>query len=359
MWVIILLKRFALILSMLLIFPITACADDISAQSAIVIDADTGTILYEKNAYEERPIASTTKIMTALLAIESGRLDETVKITDEMLQTEGSSLGLKKNDTITLNDLVVGMMLTSGNDSANAVAYHLAGGLKEFSDLMNKRAGEIGMKNTYFVTPSGLDEGGHHSTAYDMAILTAAAVDNEAFCKIVSMQSAKITISGKEVTVYNHNRLLAMDESIFGVKTGYTEKAGRCLVSAENYYGNKLICVTLCAPDDWNDHINLLNQSEKKYNEYEISDTVNINIVGASVNTVTASYKKKYYILSDLKLEIYHSPFVYAPVKAGDILGYVYVYSNENLVERLPIEADEDVKYYGGQKRSTTSEIYG
>ncbi|MGN1203266.1 MAG: D-alanyl-D-alanine carboxypeptidase family protein, partial [Eubacterium sp.] len=229
-------------------FPITAYGTDISAQSAIVMDADTGIILYEKNAYEERSIASTTKIMTALLAIESSRLDETVKITDIMLQTEGSSLGLKAGDTLTLNDLVIGMMLTSGNDSANAIACFLSGDLEEFSALMNKRAGEIGMYNTYFVTPSGLDEGGHHSTAHDMALLTAVAVKNETFCKIVSMQSAKITISSNEVVVYNHNKLLSMDNDIFGVKTGYTEKAGRCLVSAKKYHGNKLICVTLNAP---------------------------------------------------------------------------------------------------------------
>ena len=353
------LKRFAFFLALLFAFPITVYGADNSAQSAIVMDADTGKILYEKNAYEERSIASTTKIMTALLAIESNRLDATVKITGEMLQTEGSSLGLSTDDMITLNDLVTGMMLTSGNDAANAIAYFLSGSLDEFSALMNKRAGEIGMHNSYFVTPSGLDADGHHSTAYDMALLASAAVQNKTFCEIVSKQSAKIRIGKKEVTVYNHNKLLARDKDIFGVKTGYTEKAGRCLVSAKNYNGNKLICVTLCAPDDWEDHIQLLSACEKKYNAYEVSDTIAVDVVGGNSDSVKATYDKKYYLLSDMRFDIYHSPFVYAPVKKGDRIGWVFIYSNGKLIERLPIEADEDVKYYAEQERSTTAEIYG
>lgn len=359
MWVIILLKRFTFLLAFLFVLPMTVYGADISAGSAIVIDADTGIVLYEKKAYEERPIASTTKIMTALLAIESDRLNETVKITSEMLQTEGSSLGLREGDTLTLSDLVTGMMLTSGNDSANAVAFFLSGGLTEFAELMNKRATEIGMNNTCFVTPSGLDEGGHHSTAYDMALLTAVAVQNKTFCDIVSKPSAQIIIGKKKITVYNHNKLLERDENFFGVKTGYTKKAGRCLVSAKNYNGNKLICVTLSAPDDWNDHINLLKECEKKYNKYDVSDNIEINVVGAKSNTVKVSYQKELYVLSDLKLEIYHPPFVYAPVKKGERLGWVYVYYNEKLIERLPIKADEDVKYYAEQERGTLTEVYG
>lgn len=359
MWVIILLKKLTFFLALLFVFPFTAYGAENSAHSAIVMDADTGIILYEKNAYEQRSMASTTKIMTALLAIESCRLDETVKITNEMVQTEGSSLGILPDDTITLYDLIVGMMLTSGNDSANAVACFLSGSLESFAELMNKRADELGMKNTHFVTPSGLDEGDHHSTAYDMALLGAAAVQDETFCKISAMRSADITINDTKVTVYNHNKLLARAEEFFGIKTGFTSKAGRCLVSAKNYNGNKLICVTLNAPDDWNDHISLMSECEKKYNEYEVSDKLKINIVGAQVDTISASYQNNYYILSDLRLEIYHSPFVYAPIKKGEIIGYVYVYSKEKLLERLPIEADEEVKYYAEQERSTTSEIYG
>lgn len=353
------LKRLSFALAFLFMLPFTVYANDNSARSAIVIDAQTKTILYEKNAYEQRSIASTTKIMTALLAIESGRLDEKVKITADMINVEGSSLGLKENDELTLYDLVCGMMLTSGNDSANAVAIFMSGSIESFAMLMNKRAEEIGMKNTYFVTPSGLDEGEHHSTAYDMALLTAQAISIDTFCDIVSKQSAEITIGKTKKTVYNHNRLLSMDKDIFGVKTGFTEKAGRCLVSAKNYNGNQLICVTLCCPDDWNDHISLYSECEKKYYEAKAENMRDITIVGAEKDKVRCSFSKTYYTLSQIKVVEYYYPFVYAPIKKGDRVGTALVYYNGKLLERLPIEADEDVLYYGKQQFSTTSKVYG
>lgn len=343
-------KKFAFVLAVLFLLPINAYAADCSAVSAVVIDADTGIILYEKNAYEERSIASTTKIMTALIAVESNRLDEQVKITAPMLQTEGSSLGLREGDKLTLYDLVVGMMLTSGNDSANAVAYFISGSVEGFSVIMNRRAQEIGMKNSFFVTPSGLDAENHHSTAYDMALLTAAAVKSDIFCEIVSKKSAEITISQNKITVYNHNRLLAMDESFFGVKTGFTKKAGRCLVSAKKYEGNTLICVTLSAPDDWNDHKSLLGECEKKYKKTTVSSSVEISAVGAQKSKITGSYRKEYYLLEEVKVKLYYFPFVYAPVKKGEKIGTAYIYYNNKLLERLPIEADEDLNDYVKQE---------
>ncbi|MGN0521787.1 MAG: D-alanyl-D-alanine carboxypeptidase family protein [Eubacterium sp.] len=352
-------KKLSFILALIFIFPFTAYGSDNSAQSAIVIDADTNTVLYEKNAYEQRAIASTTKIMTALLAIESNRLDETVTVTDEMLNTEGSSLGLKAGDKLTLNDLITGMMLTSGNDSANAVAYFVSGSIENFALLMNKRAEEIGMKNTYFVTPSGLDDGSPYSTAYDMALLACTAVKSDTFCEIVSKQSADIIINSKKITVYNHNKLLAMDKNIFGIKTGFTEKAGRCLVSARNYQNNKLICVTLCAPDDWNDHLSLYDECIKKYKKIKVKKECSIPVVGAEKNQVKCSYESEYYLLGEVSVEEYYYPFLYAPTQKGMQVGYAYIYCNKKLIERLPIEADEDLKYYVIQQRSTASEIYG
>lgn len=346
-------------MSLFFIFPIIAYGADNSARCAVVIDADTGIILYEKNAYDHRAMASTTKIMTCLLAVESGRLSENVKITEEMLNTEGSSLGLRAGDIITLLDLITGMMLTSGNDSANAVAYFICGSIENFAELMNKRAAEIGMNSTCFVTPSGLDEGDHHSTAYDMALLTAQAVKIDTFCNIVSKSSAVIKINGKDLTVYNHNKLLSVDKSYFGVKTGYTDKAGRCLVSAKKYKGNKLICVTLNAPDDWNDHKNLYKECEKKYNEVEIKESVELAVVGGKKDEIKCSFNKKYYLLDNVELKIYIKPFLYAPVSKGEKVGEACIYYNKNLLERLPLEADEDVEYYAEQERSTASEIYG
>ena len=340
MWVIILLKRFVFVFSFLFLIPFNCYGADNSAASAIVMDADTGIVLYEKNAYENRSMASTTKIMTALLAIESNKLDSVVKITDEMVATEGTSLGLKSDDKITLYDLVVGMMLTSGNDSANAVAYHMCGSIEEFAKLMNERAKEIGMDCTTFVTPSGLDEGDHHSTAYDMAQLASEAVKNETFTEIVSMKSADITISGVKVTVYNHNKLLAMDEKFCGVKTGYTTKAGRCLVSAKECNGNKLVCVTMNAPNDWQDHINLMNECESRYIKREINGSINVSVVGGIADSVSCSYKTEIYTI-----RLYYYPFVYAPVKKGDVVGMAIIFQNNKIIERLPLEADEDLNY--------------
>ena len=358
MWVIILLKRFAFVLCFLFIIPFNCYGAENSASSAIVIDADTKTILYEKNAYECRSMASTTKIMTALLAIESNKLDNLVVITAEMLDTEGSSLGLKVDDNITLNDLVVGMMMTSGNDSANAVAYFLGKDLNGFAKMMNDKAKEIGMKSTVFVTPSGLDEGEHHSTAYDMAVLGAYAIKNEAFAKISAMKSADITISNKKITVYNHNKLLAMDENFFGIKTGYTSKAGRCLVSAKKHKGNSLVCVTLNAPDDWNDHIRLMNECGEKYKKQTVKKNIEIPVVGSDAQTVNCKYKGEYYALGEVTVKLYYYPFVYAPVKKGDMVGTACVYKNKELIERLPLKADEDLNY-AKQERSQTTEIYG
>ena len=358
MWVIILLRRFAFVLCFLFIIPFTCYGAENSASSAIVIDADTKTILYEKNAYGCRSMASTTKIMTALLAIESNMLDNNVVITAEMLDTEGSSLGLNVDDNITLNDLVIGMMLTSGNDSANAVAYFLGKDLNGFAEMMNAKAKEIGMKSTVFVTPSGLDEGEHHSTAYDMAVLGAYAIKNENFSNISAMKSADITISNKKITVYNHNKLLSMDENYIGIKTGYTSKAGRCLVSAKKCNGNNLVCVTMNAPDDWNDHIRLMNECGKKYKKRTVKEELKIPVVGSDAYAVNCRYKGEYYTLNELTVKLYHHPFVYAPVKKGDTVGIACVYKNDKLIERLPVKADEDLSY-AEQERNQTSEIYG
>lgn len=358
MWVIVLLKRLSFFLALLFFIPTVTYGADCSASSAVVMDAQTVTVLYEKNANEERAMASTTKIMTALLAVESKRLEEEVEITAEMLYTEGSCLGLRAGDRLSFYDLVVGMMLTSGNDAANAVAFLISGGLDDFADLMNKRAEELNMKNTHFVTPSGLDEGDHHSSAYDMALLAAKAVEYPEFCQITSLKSAAITINGEKLTVYNHNKLLSYDEDVFGVKTGFTEKAGRCLVSAKNYQGNKIICVTLNAPDDWNDHQKLYEECEKKYNKYTVKSEISLPVAGGVKERVKCSYNKDYYCLSSPEIQVYYYPFAYAPLKAGDKIGEVYIYFDKKLVERLPIEADEEVKY-AKQERSTTSEIYG
>lgn len=367
MWVIVLLKKILSLLFALLfsIFGLcgTAQAAEFSFSSAIVTDAETNTVLYESNANEERAVASTTKIMTTLLLLESGRLDESVTVMANMLDVQGSALGLKAGDVISGYDLAVGMMLVSGNDAANVSAFFVSGSLENFAALMNKKAQELGMKNTYFVTPSGLDKNGNHSTAYDMALLASAAIKNELFAKICKMKSADITISGKKITVYNHNKLLSYDDKsgndFIGIKTGYTDKAGRCLVTAREYKGNILICVTLNCPDDWNAHIYYTKQCFKKYSEFNAKGSVKIPVVGGSKDYVSGVYKKKYFILGNARIEEYYYPFIYAPIKKDDILGYAVISANGNIIERLPIKANEDIGYYAKQQSAATSKVYG
>lgn len=339
------LRRALSLLIVLSFMPVAVYEINCSATCAVVIDCDTRTVLYNKNAYDERPMASTTKIMTAILAIESGKLDDIVTITDEMIAVEGTSLGLKSGDVISLGDIVTGMMLTSGNDSANAVALYLDGSFEAFAKRMNDKAKELLMQKSLFVTPSGLDSGNHHTSAYDMAILTAYCLDNEFFANAVSLQSAELSVNGKSVKVYNHNKLLAMDGDIFGVKTGFTKKSGRCLVSAKHYENNRIICVTLNAPDDWNDHLALYKECEKCYNSITVNNSFTINAVGSNAQSVTAGYEGEYLLVKEPEIKEYYYPFVYAPASHGERIGWAYIYSGKTLIERLPIEVDGELEY--------------
>lgn len=341
------LKRICAFLLVLFI-PITAFAAPISvsAQSAVVINSADNSVIYSKNAYSPMSMASTTKIMTCLLACESTRLNDTVVITDEMLAgTEGSLIYLKSGDKITLYDLAVGAMLASGNDAANAVAFSLSGSIADFVALMNKKATSIGMKNTAFVTPSGLDEKNHHSTAYDMALLTSYAMKNSRFSEICSMKSAQITINGEKQTVYNHNKLLSSDNNFVGVKTGFTEKAGRCLVSAYNYNGNMIITVTLNAPDDWVDHKRLVAFAKKQFKTKKDNKTFALDVVGAPKNTVQCGYEYDVTVYKNVDIRLYYYPFVYAPLKCGDTVGECKIYSNNSLIKTVDITVRENINY--------------
>ena len=345
-------RKFSLLLSFLLVFLslpwYNASAAEISAASAIVMDADTCEVLYQKNPDEKRPIASTTKIMSSLIACESGKLNETVNITWDMVNTQGSLLGLRKNDKITLYDLVLGMILPSGNDAANAAAIYLSGSISEFSSVMNQKAAQLGMSNSLFVTPSGLDEGDHHSTARDMALLTANALKNETFAKIFAMSSADVTINGEKHTIYNHNRLLQELQGCIGGKTGYTDKAGRCLVSAAERNGNTLVCVTLGAPDDWNDHKKLYEECFSKYSSATVSDSINIPAVGGTKDVIRCSYFAEVSVLNKnfVTVELFAFPFVYCPVSSGDKVGKAVIKYKEKEIQTVYIMAAENAEYY-------------
>lgn len=231
------------------------------AQSAALIDVTSGRILYSKDGDKELRIASLTKIMTAIVAIEQGKLDDKVKVSSTAFAKEGSSLYLKLGEEMTLENMLYGLMLRSGNDAASAIAEHVGGSEEGFVLLMNKKAEEIGLKHSHFMNPHGLDADGHYSTANDLARLTAYALHNPVFKRIVATEdkSAPNPNESWEYSWHNKNKMLRLYEGADGVKTGYTKKAFRCLVSSATRNGQQLAAVTLNDGNDWNDHARMLD----------------------------------------------------------------------------------------------------
>ncbi len=222
--------------------------------------SDTKEVIFEKNSKEKMPMASTTKIMTAILALEKTNPRDVVTVSANAERQEGSSIYLERGDKIAMEDLLYGLMLNSGNDAAVAVAEFVSGSVDEFAREMTRFARKIGAKDTYFKNPNGLDADGHYTTAYDLALITSYAMDNEVFRRIVSTVEKSGKVNDSDIVYFrNHNKLLKMYDGAIGVKTGYTKRCGRCLVSAAERDGIELIGVTLNAPDDWNDHMNMMD----------------------------------------------------------------------------------------------------
>lgn len=297
-----------------------AAGTDNAAQAAIVVHPETGTVLYEKNADARLGIASTTKIMTALVVLEHCALEESVEILPEYTAVEGSSMYLRAGETYTVEELLYGMMLVSGNDAAVALACHTAGSVEAFADMMNDKARALGMTGSAFQNPNGLDAEGHYSTARDMAALTCAAMANDTFCTIAATE--RVTVGGQ--TLVNHNRLLRSYDGAIGVKTGYTKASGRTLVSCAQRGATRFVCVTLSDPDDWNDHTRLLDWAFENY-EYRCvaGDTpvYAVPVLSAAEELCAAVPEEPAYLLVHpddpvtLKAEL--PRFVFAPVEQG------------------------------------------
>lgn len=334
-----------------------AAGPEVSAQSAVVLTADTGAVLFEKDGHTPRPVASTTKIMTALLALEAAQEqgDPLVDITQEMVAVEGSSMGLQAGDSISLTGLAAGMLLASGNDAANAAALYLDGSLESFAARMNQRAAALGMEDTHFVTPSGLDgedaQGlGHLSTTYDMALLARAALEDQAFRQLCSSPSLAVEFAEpvKRVTYTNHNKLLTQYPGCVGVKTGFTKEAGRCLVSAAERDGALLIAVTLNAPNDWQDHTALLDYGFSQVEPYQLAGgdvRLTVPVVGSPVEAVSLRGSNGGEVTLPLgqgaQVErVVHAPkFLYAPVEAGEQVGEICWYLEGQLLGSAPLTA--------------------
>lgn len=327
-------------------------APEVSAYAAVLYDPLSGTVLYARNETEVLPMASTTKIMTALLAFESGMAEEPVEVTQEMVTVEGSSMGLAAGDVLTLGAIAQGMMMASGNDGANAIALFLGGDAESFAAMMNMRAAEIGMTQTNFVTPSGLDAEGHGSTAYDMALLAAEAMACPAFAETVGQTALTVEFLSPEKTVRyeNHNRLLNLYEGCIGVKTGFTQKAGRCLVSAAERDGAMLICVTLNAPDDWNDHMALYDYGFTQFSERllpanEVQCSLPV-VGGEQTSVLCCAEEDRTAVLLEtaaVDTEISLPQFIYAPVSAGDAVGTVVYRVNGQEIGRTRLLASASI----------------
>ena len=318
----------------------------ISAQSVILIERGSGRVLYENNADEERLIASITKIMTAVVALEHGELSACYQVTSADM-AEGSSMYLQVGEELTLEELLYGLMLVSGNDAALAVAHCVSGDVEDFVALMNDTARALDMTHTSFANPNGLDADSHYSSARDMARLTAYAMENETFRRIVSTEY--VTIG--ERYLKNHNKLLSLYDGCIGVKTGYTKAAGRTLVAAAQRDGMELICVTLKDGDDWNDHIALFDFG---FGDYHLETPVTMGqkmaqtlVCGGekSVVMLAADHALSYPVTGDEKLtvKVMAPAFVTAPITAGQVLGTVSAYLDGEEVASVDLVAMESV----------------
>jgi len=326
-----------------------------SAESAMLIEADSGDVIYQKDADTRRGPASTTKIMTAIIAIERCPLDKVVTVAPEAAGVEGSSVYLYAGERITMESLLYALMLQSANDAAAAIAYEVAGGIDEFAALMNEKAAELGLKDTHFANPHGLDDEDHYTTARELAMIARYALGNETFKEIVSTKKKSIPMHNGEATrvLINHNRLLRTYDDIIGVKTGFTKKTGRTLVSAAERDGVTLIAVTLSDGDDWRDHRAMLDYGFEMYENVVLCRAGEferrVHVCGGERDEVSASAGADVFAVlpkerGDIDVKIELPMFLYAPVNAGDAVGKVKFYIEDELIGEADIIADEDVK---------------
>lgn len=327
--------------AVLFVLPQVQAAPAVSAQSAILMDAATGRVLWEKCAGQQALIASTTKIMTGLLIVEHCDLEAQVEIPKQAVGTEGSSLYLKEGEILSVRTLLYGLMLHSGNDAAVALAVFCAGSQEAFVALMNQKARQLGLRHTNFANPHGLDDEGNYSTAQDLAVLAAYAMENQVFHDVVSTKTA--SMEGRSLT--NHNKLLWQYDGAVGVKTGYTRSAGRLLVSCAERQGRRLIAVTINDPNDWADHKRLLDFGFDAYCQRTLLEAGSVVgqvsvisgaeemaevVAGQPLSLPLAENEQPTYAL-DLPL------FVFAPVLAGEQAGVLRVLVNGAEIASLPL----------------------
>ncbi|MGG7617883.1 D-alanyl-D-alanine carboxypeptidase family protein [Bacillus coreaensis] len=353
-------KVFVLIMiTFLILFHIPVSANtniNVSSQYAVLIEQSSGRVLFEKGAHEKRRIASITKIMTAVLAIESGKLNEMVKVSKNATRAEGSSLYLKENEEIKLEDLVYGLMLRSGNDAAVAIAEYIGGSVEGFAFLMNQKADEIGMLHSHFTNPHGLDDSNdHYSTAYDMAILTRYAMMNDTYKLIAGTEVHRAPNPSEswDRVWRNKNRLLTeLYDFSTGGKTGFTKLAKRTLVSTATKDGMDLIAVTLNGPDDWNDHINMFETAFKTYEMVQVVEKGFISGIQSDKykNKALVKHDFQYPVLETEKDEFeleYKLKQLKSERNIPEVIGELIITFDDQPIKTMPI-------YYNNEKKETS-----
>lgn len=337
-------------------------AEAVSARRAYVLDAISGRELFARGADERSLIASTTKIMTALIVCEQCNVLDRMRIPKEAVGIEGSSMYLKEGEVLTLQELLYGLMLSSGNDAAIALAIYCGGTVEGFAELMNDKARILGLTGTHFENPNGLDSPGHYSTARDLAVLAAYAMKNPIFYKTVSAKNVKVG----ERFLTNHNKLLWRLEGADGVKTGFTKAAGRILVSSATRQGRRIIGVTIDAPDDWNDHCQLLNEGFERYQDRQILQAGQcvgtMDVIGGNCHRVQILAAEDFsYALAEEECPVLVLPgpgFVYAPAVEGADAGFVYVLINGSAIGKVPVVYGSTVEQYAQKQGGFLKKLF-
>ena len=356
-----LVRTAAALLAAVLLFPCQARA--MSAQKAILMDAQTGRVLYEKDADSRSLIASTTKIMTALVVCEQCNVLDRMKIPKEAVGIEGSSMYLQEGEVLTVQELLYGLMLRSGNDAAVALAIYCGGTVEGFAELMNDKARLLGLTGTHFENPNGLDSPNHYSTARDLAVLTAYAMKNPIFAQTVSTKT--VTVGSRAMR--NHNKLLWQVDGVDGVKTGFTKAAGRILVSSAVREGRRLVAVTINDGDDWNDHAQMLNDGFSKYHVRQIITAGEclgrMAVLGGQKDSVSVVAAEDFsYALTDEEqpyVVLAGPGFDYAPVVEGQDAGFAYVRVGDATVGKVAVEYSETVEQFVPEKKHFWENWFG
>lgn len=340
----------------------------LNSRAAVIYDRKSKKVIWGKKENERRPMASTTKIMTAIVVLENANLDDTVTVSKKAAGTGGSRLGLKTGDKITINNLLYGLLLVSGNDAAVALAEHVSGSVESFAEKMNQKAEEMNLEDTHFIVPHGLDMENHYTTALELAEMADYAMNNKKFAQIVNTKNITISINGRSKSLKNTNELLGNLNGVNGVKTGFTNGANRCLVTSVNRDGMNIITVVLGADtkkDRTNDSVKLIEYAYKNYTIYNLEDIINekyqewkninekrINIVQGKNDYISTRLDKidNYYIpikkqdMNNVKVEIYSLKEMEAPIYENDYIGKLIIYNGEEKIEELCIRSNVSIE---------------